>query len=77
MLDISRVDLEHTERNMLDIAEFLWWVRLEVGYMVINHSDYVVDDQDLKRYDVTLKAYLDEELAAGCSMGITFDLWRR
>lgn len=77
MLDISRVELEHTERNMLDIAEFLWWIRLEVGYMVINHSDYVVDNQNLKKDDVTLKAYLDEELAAGCSMGITFDLWRR
>lgn len=69
MLDISRVDLEHTERNMLNIAEFLWWIRLEVGYMVINHSDYVVDNQNLKKDDVTLKAYLDEELAAGCSMG--------
>jgi hypothetical protein len=68
MLDVSRVDLEHTERNMLDITEFLWWVRVEVGYMVINHSDYVVDDQDLKEADVILQAYLDEELVAGRSM---------
>jgi len=71
MLDISRVDLEHTDRNMLDITEFLWWVRVEVGYIVIDHSKYVADDQGLKRDDVTMRAYLDEELAAGRSMGIT------
>lgn len=65
MSGISRVDLEHAERNMLDIAEFLWWARLEVGYVVIDHSKYVVDDQGLKEDDVIMNAYLDEELAAG------------
>jgi hypothetical protein len=73
MLGVSRVDLEHTERKMLDITEFLWWVRVEVGYMVINHSDYIltsVDNQGLKEADVILQAYLDEELAAGRSMAL-------
>jgi hypothetical protein len=70
MLGVSRVDLEHTERNMLDITEFLWWVRVEVGYIVIDHSKYLtsVDLQDLKEADVILQAYLDEELVAGQSM---------
>jgi len=62
MLDINRVDLEHTERNMLDIAEFLWWARLEAGFMVLNHSAYVVDNRGLKMDDVIMQAYLDEEL---------------
>jgi hypothetical protein len=70
MLGVSRVDLEHTERNMLDITEFLWWVRVEVGYLVIDHSKYVVDDKGLKEDDVILHAYLDEELVAGRFNGI-------
>ena len=73
MLGVSRVDLEHTERNMLDITVFLWWVRIEVGYMVINHSDYIltsVDNQGLKEADAILQAYLDEELVAGRSMAL-------
>lgn len=63
MLGVSRVDLEHTDRNMLDITEFLWWVRVEVGYMVIDHSKYLtsVNLQSLKEADVILHAYLDEE----------------
>jgi hypothetical protein len=34
LLDVSRVDLEHAERNMQGIAEFLWWTRSEIGAVI-------------------------------------------
>jgi hypothetical protein len=79
MFDISRVDLEHTERNMMDITGFLWWVRVEVGYMVIDRSEYLTsaDLEDLKIADAILQAYLDEELATGPLHRITLTPFNR
>ena len=57
---VGRVDLEHTDRNMLDITEFLWWARLEVGATVLDPA-YGVDEADRRRF-VILEAGSDEEL---------------
>jgi hypothetical protein len=46
---VGRVDLEHADRNMLDIAEFLWWVRREIGATVIDPA-YGVDEADRRRF---------------------------
>ena len=59
MLGVSRVDLEYTERNMLDITEFLWWARLEIGVTVIN-LPYEADEAEVRRV-VTWQAGSDEE----------------
>lgn len=59
MLGVSRVDLEHAERNMLGITEFLWWARLEIGATVID-LPYEADETEVRRV-VTWQAGSDEE----------------
>jgi hypothetical protein len=59
MLNISRVDLEHAERNMLNITEFLWWARLEIGATVIN-LPYEADEAEARRL-VMWQAAHDQE----------------
>ncbi|SRR6266567_1196844 len=59
MLNVNRVDLEHAEHNMLGIAEFLLWARLEIGYMVIN-PPYQADEAEKRRL-VVWQAASDEE----------------
>ena len=59
MLNVNRVDLEHAERNMLDIADFLLWARLEIGYTVIKFP-YQADEVEKRRL-VEWQAASDEE----------------
>jgi hypothetical protein len=59
MLKVNRIDLEHAERNMQYIAEFLRWARLEIGVTTIN-LPYEADEAETRRL-VEWQAVSDEE----------------
>ena len=62
MLNINRVDLDYIEHNVLEITDFLWSARLEIGYIVIG-LPYEADEAEVRRL-LMWQAASDEEFVA-------------